>query len=290
MIDYDPHIWRDHLLDFRGSVLRKVLPRVLIVAVWGGMVGWFHYAIYPVNMPSTAHALVGLALGLLLVFRTNASYDRFWEGRRQWGTIINATRNLSRGSAAFMHETPELSLKLRLWTAGFAHSVMHRLRDQPSLGAMAARLPPDEVSSSLDSSNVPIAAAIHMSSAIAEARRRGVVTDHEQMLMDTQVANLIDAAGACDRIHRTPLPFAYVVHLRRCLSIYCLTLPFATLDGFGWGQTAVSTMVSFILLGIEEIGVEIEDPFGCDENDLPLEDFCQTVENDLNLAKVNRGS
>ncbi len=251
------------------------------------MVGCFHQFIYPVNVPSTAHALVGLALGLLLVFRTNASYDRFWEGRRQWGTIINATRNLARGSVALMRDTPELGERLRLWTAGFAHAVMHRLRDQHSLGEMAESLPPAEVASSVQSGNVPLAAAIHMSSAIADSRRRNALTDHEQMLMDIQVANLIDAAGACDRIHRTPLPFAYVVHLRRCLSIYCVTLPFAMLDGFGWGQIAVTILVSFLLLGIEEIGVEIEDPFGCDENDLPLEDFCQTVEKDLSVLRLH---
>jgi ion channel-forming bestrophin family protein len=284
LIDYDPHIWRDHLLDFRGSVLRKVLPRVLVVTIWSGLVGWFHHAVHPVNIPSTAHALVGLALGLLLVFRTNASYDRFWEGRRQWGAIVNATRNLARGSAVFMQGAPELGVQLRLWTAGFAAAVMHRLRDQASLGDVAAALPPENVATSVKSGNVPLAAAIFMSSAIAEARRRSVLTAYEQMLMDTQVAYLIDAAGACDRIHRTPLPFAYVVHLRRCLSIYCLTLPFATLDGFGWGQVAVSTLVAFILLGIEEIGVEIEDPFGSDENDLPLEEFCQTVQRDLSVG------
>ena len=284
MIDYDPHIWWDHLFDYRGSVLRKVLPRVLIVTVWSGGVGWFHHAMYPVNVPSTAHALVGLALGLLLVFRTNASYDRFWEGRRQWGTIINATRNLSRGASAFMRDVPELGKRLRLWTAAFAYAVMNRLREEASLGKIAAALPPEEVAASIASGNVPLAAATQMSLAIAEARRCEALTDHEQMLMDTQVANLIDAAGACDRIHRTPLPFAYVVHLRRCLSIYCATLPFATLDGFGWGQVVVSTLVAFILLGIEEIGVEIEDPFGCDANDLPLEDFCQTAERDLNVG------
>lgn len=265
-------------------MLKKVLPRVLVVTVWSGLVGWFHQAVQPVNMPSTAHALVGLALGLLLVFRTNSSYDRFWEGRRQWGSIVNATRNLSRASSAFMRNAPEVSKQLRLWTAGFAYALMYRLREQSSLGEIANALPQEKVAWSVESSNVPLAAAIHISAAIAEARRGNVITDHEQMLMDMQVANLIDAAGACDRIHRTPLPFAYVVHLRRCLSIYCLTLPFAVLDGFGWGQVAVSSLIAFILLGIEEIGVEIEDPFGCDENDLPLENFCQTVRRDLSVG------
>jgi ion channel-forming bestrophin family protein len=284
LIDYDPHIWRDHLLDFRGSVLRKVLPRVLIVTVWSVLVGWFHTTVQPVSVPSTAHALIGLALGLLLVFRTNASYDRFWEGRRQWGSIINASRNLSRGSTALMRDVPDLGGKVRKWTGGFAHAVMHRLRDKASLGEAASYLPADLVTQCESMENVPLAASVQISLAIADARRCSALTEHEQMLMDTQVALLIDAAGACDRIHRTPLPFAYVVHLRRALSIYCLTLPFAAISGFGWVQVAVSTLITFILLGIEEIGVEIEDPFGNDENDLPLERFCKTVESDLNIV------
>lgn len=98
--------------------------------------------------------------------------------------------------------------------------------------------------------------------------------------MDTQVAALIDAACACDRIHKTPLPFAYVVH-RGGAALVLRTLPFATLEGFGWGEILVTALVAFVLLGIEEIGVEIEDPFGTDDNDLPLERFCETVERDM---------
>ncbi|MEI7687752.1 MAG: bestrophin family protein [Planctomycetota bacterium] len=281
MIEYDPHQWRDHLLDVKGSVLRKVGPRVLLVCLWAALVGVFDREVRSVSIPWVAHSLVGVALGLLLVFRTNASYDRFWEGRRQWGSITNASRNLARGSVALMRDVPELSERVRLWTAAFAHTVKERLRNGGGVGAAAAWLPEAPAKRAQESSNGPLAASIQISSAIAEARRQGGLTDYEQMLMDGQVAALIDCAGACDRIHKTPLPFAYVVHLRSALILYCGTLPFAMLDEFGWGEILVTGLITFVMLGIEEIGVEIEDPFGTDDNDLPLEGFCATIERDM---------
>ncbi len=281
MIDYDPHRWRDHVLDVKGSVLRKVGPRVLLACVWAALVAWYDDAVMSVSIPATAHALVGTALGLLLVFRTNASYDRWWEGRRQWGSIINASRNLARGATALIREAPALSDGVRDWTAAFAHAAMQRLRGDGGVGLAASWVPADDVARAEASGNGPLFAATRISATLAEARRRGALTDYEQMLMDTQVAALIDCAGACDRIHKTPLPFAYVVHLRTALILYSATLPFAMLREFGWGEIMVTGLIAFVLLGIEEIGVEIEDPFGLDDNDLPLEKFCATVERDV---------
>ncbi len=289
MIDYDPHSWREHLLDIKGSVLRRVGPRLLLVAAWAGIVALFdYYQIVSMRIPSIAHSLVGVALGLLLVFRTNASYDRYWEGRRQWGAIVNASRNLARGASALIFESPELSNRVRDWTAAFPHAAMHRLRNGNGVGAAALWLPAEEVDRTREI-NGPLFVATQISMALAEARRGSALTDQEQLLMDTQVAALIDAAGACDRIHKTPLPFAYVVHLRSALVLYCITLPFAMLPEFGPGEIVVTLFVSFVLLGIEEIGVEIEDPFGTDANDLPLEDFCATIERDVrrDMRKVS---
>jgi putative membrane protein len=98
---------------------------------------------------------------------------------------------------------------------------------------------------------------------------------------------LIDYIGACERIHKTPLPFAYVVHLRRALILYCITLPFALIESYGWSTVIDTLLIAYILFGIEEIGVEIEDPFGEDDNDLPLEKICATIEG--NLLSVIQG-
>jgi putative membrane protein len=287
VIDYDPHQWRDHLFDVKGSVLRKVGPRVLLACAWAALVASIDHEVVSVKIPPVGHSLVGVALGLLLVFRTNASYDRFWEGRRQWGSIVNASRNLARGSVALIREAPEFSERVRTWTAAFAYAAMQRLRNSGGLGAAAAWVSEMESRRAEESGNGPLAVSIQISAAIAEARRAGKLTDYEQMLMDTQVAALIDAIGACDRIHKTPLPFAYVVHLRTALILYCGTLPFAMLGEFGWGEVLVTGLITFVLLGIEEIGVEIEDPFGTDDNDLPLDRFCSTIERDLRGVAKN---
>jgi ion channel-forming bestrophin family protein len=285
MINYDPHDWRSHLLDIHGSMIREISGRVLTCALWSVGVVALHKFLGrqggSLSIPETAHALIGVALGLLLVFRTNASYDRFWEGRKQWGAIVNESRNLARAASVYLSGAPDLVRPVTLWASAFAWATMYRLRDQTGVGVIAEKLPAAEVQAVLDEKHCPLAVARRMSALIAEARRRGVITDIVQVTIDQNVQLLVDYMGACERIHNTRMPFAYMVHLRRALILYCFTLPFALVDRFGWGACAAATLIAYILYGIEEIGVEIEDPFGEDENDLPLESICATIERDL---------
>ena len=149
------------------------------------------------------------------------------------------------------------------------------------LGPIRGELPEDEVQSVLESDHVPLAVSQRISSLLLEARQQGLISDYVQMTIDQHVARLIDSLGSCERIHNTPLPFAYVVHLRRALIAYCFTLPFALLDSFEWGTIPATLLIAYLMYGIEEIGVEIADPFGNDDNDLPLEDLCQRIEGNL---------
>jgi putative membrane protein len=232
-------------------------------------------------VPATVHGLVGVALGLLLVFRTNASYDRFWEGRKQWGGIVNETRNLARAARALLRDVPELRGAIVRWTIVWAFATMHRLRGTVGLGPVSLVLPADEVEAVLEAEHPPLAIATRISELIAEARRRGAVGEYGQLALDQNVQLLVDYMGACERIHKTPLPFAYVVHLRRALILYCYSLPFALVREFGWNTVLATFVVAYTFFGIEEIGVEIEDPFGTDDNDLPLERICGTIEANL---------
>src|SRR5262249_16451440 len=106
MIEYDKHNWMDHLFDIDGSMVREILGRVTACVAWSALIAAFHVLVQPVGIIATPHTLVGLALGLLMVFRTNSSYDRYWEGRRQWGSIINESRNLARGARAYLAGDP----------------------------------------------------------------------------------------------------------------------------------------------------------------------------------------
>ncbi len=282
MIDYDAHDWRSHLFDIKGSMVREIVARVLMCFLWSVAVilAWEAGA-RQLAISEKAHVLIGLALSLLLVFRTNASYDRFWEGRKMWGGIVNETRNLARSSSVLLADAPDLTRRLILWTAAFPYATMNVLRGGSGLGPPADELPAEEVKAALEAQHVPLAVSGRMSEQLAEARRRGLISDYQQMTLDQNVQLLIDYMGACERIHKTPLPFAYVVHLRRALLVYCFTLPFALVETYGWGTILVCLVIPYILFGVEEIGVEIEDPFGADDNDLPLERFCANIEGNL---------
>ncbi|MEW5852618.1 MAG: bestrophin family ion channel [Myxococcota bacterium] len=280
MIQYDAHNWREHLWDVKGSMVADIAARVMACVAWSAAVTWVHLKVTPVAFPATLHSLVGLALGLLLVFRTNASYDRFWEGRKLWGGIVNETRNLARASRALISDDA-LVREIVGWTVAFPYACMHSLRGVKSLGAAADALPPDEVAEVVKAAHVPTAVALRISQTLQRARLQGLISDYVQMTVDANVQQLIDYIGGCERIHKTPLPFAYVVHLRRALILYTFTLPFALVDSFGWGTVLGTLVLAYTFFGIEEIGVEIEDPFGEDDNDLPLEDICRTIETNL---------
>lgn len=131
---------------------------------------------------------------------------------------------------------------------------------------------------SVATSATALAAAGRMTDLVTAAQREGIVTDVQQATLDADTNALVDCLGGCERIVQTPLPFAYVVHLRRALLLYCGTLPFVLVEALGVYTIPATLLVAYVLLGIEEIGVEIESPFGDAPNDLPLDRICSSIE------------
>jgi putative membrane protein len=275
---YDKENWYRQLLDMKGSMVREIFSRVLFCFLWSAAVVAFDQFVYKVGVANVAHMIVGTFLSLLLVFRTNSSYDRWWEGRRQWGAIINETRNLARAVSIHLKEDPLIVRRAIGWTMEMPWAIMYSLRKSKWRAPASEGLPLDEVEQVTASQHVPLAIGRKISALLAEGRRKGLISDYVMMSIDNNVQLLVDYFGACERIHKTPLPFAYVVHLRRALIIYVFTLPFALLSTFGWETVPATLLIAYILFGIEEIGVEIEDPFGEDPNDLPLELYCHGIQ------------
>jgi ion channel-forming bestrophin family protein len=276
VIDYDPHQWRTTFFAVKGSMLRAILARVSIAMAFAFGITAVHYWVYPMSIPeaSTAHGLVGPALGLLLVFRTNSSYDRWWEGRKLWGSIVNTSRNLARGVTVQLAMDPERVTRILKLTAAWPYSAKEQLRLQPHV---TQGCDPRDEESLRDAQHLPTAIARRITFLLDEARRQGKLTDIQFTDLDDNNQILVDCIGACERIHKTPLPFAYVVHLRRAMVLFCGTLPFALLARFGPWSIVITLIVSYIMFGIEEIGVEIEDPFEIDDNDLPLDRICDGI-------------
>ena len=282
MIDYDPHDWWSHFWDVKGSMVREIMGRVAMLTLWSSaVVVVFELLGLKIAIPLSVHGLVGVALGMLMVFRTNASYDRFWEGRKLWGGIVNECRNLARGLSVHLAADPALRDEALRWAVAWPYAAMSSLRGEHSLGASARFLGPEDLEWARCAQHVPLAIACRLTGYLKEARDRSVISDYVMTALDQNVQQLIDYIGGCERIHKTPLPFAYMVHVRRALVLYCFALPFALVSDFGWETIPVSLVVAYVFFGIEEIGVEIEDPFGLDDNDLPLESICQTIDGNL---------
>jgi putative membrane protein len=289
MTPYDPRKWTSHLLDIEGSMVREILGRVAASVVWSAIVTAAYMTgpdyIRQFSISSTAHALTGTVLGLLLVFRTNSSYDRFWEGRKQWGGIVNESRNLSRQVSVWLATDPALVREVISWVIAFPFATMQRIRGKEGLGLVVKDLDSTDVKAVESSRHLPLAIARIISSRLLAARDRSLIDGLQLASLDKNVQLLIDYCGACERIRTTPLPFAYAVHLRRVLIVYCFTLPLALVNEFGWATIPTSLVISYALFGIEEIGVEIEDPFGYTTNDLPVEKICSGIEEVLSELK-----
>jgi ion channel-forming bestrophin family protein len=269
----------------KGSVIPTIISRVL----WCGAFGLFVSVLSFYQMPVGAKALGGvvpsIVLGLLLVFRTNTAYERFWEGRKAWGTIVNSIRNLSRLIWVAIIEIDPLHRYekeeiLKLLVA-FAIATKLHLRSRPVDDKLAQFVSPMQFSKLETMNNPPLEIVFWISDYLQAKQEQGQIGLYQMNELQNLLNSLVDMLGACERILRTPIPLAYAIHLKQLLLIYCLLLPFQVVDELRWWTAPVVALVSFTLFGIEAIGVEIENPFGTDPNDLPLDTICNTIEKNI---------
>ena len=238
---------------------------------------------YSLETPYQTVSVVGAALFFLMVFRTNASYDRWWEGRKKWGMIINRTRDFARQTCGFVDEHFLVDNMVR-WTVAFAVCTKRHLRFERELDELEGKLAADEIERIQEAKHMPLYCLERLTTytrTALESPRNKLMSDITFAAMDANLTQFEDELGACERILKTPFPYAYVVHLRTFMTLWLTALPFALLSSCGWLTIPTVAMVAYALLGIETIGVEIENPFGHDFNDLPLDTICDTISTNL---------
>jgi ion channel-forming bestrophin family protein len=269
----------------QGSVIPTITSRVLWCGAFGLFVSVLSFYKIPVGAKALGGVVPSIVLGLLLVFRTNTAYERFWEGRKAWGTIVNSIRNLSRLIWVAIIEIDPLHRYekeeiLRLLVA-FAIATKLHLRSQLVDDKLAQFVSPMQFSKLETMNNPPLEIVFWISDYLQAKQEQGQIALYQMNELQSLLNGLVDMLGACERILRTPIPLAYAIHLKQLLLIYCLLLPFQVVDELHWWTAPVVALVSFTLFGIEAIGVEIENPFGTDPNDLPLDTICNTIEKNI---------
>jgi putative membrane protein len=231
------------------------------------------------HIPILVHTLVGVALGLLLVFRTNASYDRWWEGRKLLGLLVNRTRDFNRQVVAYL-DAPDLATEhatLQRWTDAFVRTGIQVLRRERDLDALGEVLLPEERARLADVEHRAICIQQWITNRLVELARQGRLTEERLRTIDGNLTVWSDALGACERIAKTPLPIAYAQHTKLLVSLFCFSAPFALAQSITWFTPVGAVALAFALFGVDEIGVEIEDPFGYDANDLPMDAIAATI-------------
>jgi putative membrane protein len=278
--------WFRILLQLRGSVIPSILPRVLLCGIFGFLISLLNAFGIDVSLPTLSSVVPSIVLGLLLVFRTNTAYERFWEGRKAWGTLVNTVRNLARIIWVTVEEKDpkdrhEKIAALRLLVA-FAVATKLHLRSEPIVTELEALMPPDCYEKLKTMNNPPLEVAFWIGNYFQQQYNRDRIDGYQLINMFQLLDKMVEVLGSCERILRTPIPLAYSIHLKQLLLLYCLTLPFQVVMELGWSTAPIVALISFAVFGIEEIGIEIENPFGRDPNDLPLDQICQTMQININ--------
>ena len=275
----------------QGSVTPRVAPRVAGFAIFAGLVGLlWHNVPWDLSLAIAPYEVAGAVLGVLLVMRTNAGYDRWWEARKLWGGIVNQTRNLAIMAIEYgPEETAWRSRVVRL-AATFPHVARSSLRGQRELPDAIRLLGPAVATHIENSGHMAICVSQLIAAELRKACDAGQLDRFAFLQLDRERALLIDHLGACERILKTPLPMVYAIKIRRFLTLFLATLPFAILDKAGVATPLIVALVAYSLLALDQIGVELENPFSPSNlSHLPLDQICQTIEqNVIDAARVSR--
>ncbi|ARB44581.1 bestrophin family protein [Alloalcanivorax xenomutans] len=273
------------LIALRGSVVPDILPHILLVALFASamtLVSQYHvldvshYTVMPVT-------LLGIVLSILLSFRNNAAYDRWWEARKQWGQMVYEIRSLARTSATLLgnkelgNEEPDRRELLGLVLA-YAHALRGQLRDEDVREDLLKVQSPAVVEQALDHHNGADWFLRRAGDWVGERYREGRLDSIGVSLLDQRLTALAGVQAASERIAQTPLPFAYALLAHRTAYVYCYLLPFVLIGSLGWGTPLFVAVVAYTFFGLDRLAEHLEMPFGREANDLPLDTICRIHE------------
>jgi putative membrane protein len=299
VVEEKKNVWLHLVFRVHGTVLPKIWPRVTVVTIFAvllTLIDEMHIQDL-ITLTNTPFVLVGLPLGIFLGFRNSASYDRFWEGRKLWGSLVNTTRSAARQYLLYVGpqrdgvpvepaseeeraEVERLRKRLVTRTIAFVHALRASLRDE-SVEQLAPYLDGDEVERLRGERNVPSAITFGTGQLLRDAWQRGWIHPWNLRLFEDTLVALTDIHGACERIKTTPVPFSYIALIHRIVAVYCFFLPLGLIDTLHHYTPLAVAMVSYSLFGLDAIGDEIEMPFGKDTNDLPLAQLATNIEINL---------
>ena len=303
MIEYNNKVWFRHILHFhKTDTFRILMWEMLIVAAYTAVVAAIEIQVLrnlrlsgadesigsALKNTTIMHSILGFVLSLLVVFRTNTAYDRWWEGRKLWGALVNNTRNLAVKINAFLPEACGSEREFfNTMIGNFPTALKEHLRsgikfDQlQDIDGFKERLSDRE-----HAPNLMIQTMYRKTKSLYNA---GHISGDELIVIDKELKSFFDIMGACERIKNTPIPFSYNIFLKKFIFFYIVTLPIGFVAYFEYWAVPISVFVFYVLVSLEIIAEEIEMPFGLDPNDLPTQKLSEMIRRNVDEIFADQG-
>jgi len=284
MITYNPKDWWKLIFAFhRSDTFRVLLPGMIAVACYTAIIAWLENEVFHVTFRNTTvvHTLIGFVLSMLLIFRTNTAYERWWEGRKLWGSFVNNSRNLALKLNAFL---PEASTEQRAMFRALIHNFIHASKDHLRKGVDVKKLTVEggyDAAYFAKGGHVPNQVLKALFVEINRLYTSGEISGEQLIVLNAELQSFADNLGACERIKKTPIPYAYSLFLKKVIFLYVFTMPIGFVLDYSYWAVPVVTLIFYAFASIEVIAEEIEDPFGTEANDLPTDSISETIRANL---------
>jgi ion channel-forming bestrophin family protein len=287
MVNYNPKVWFSLVFHaYSRAVMRTLTPVIIFIAFYTTGICYLVldvFRLHESDFHSTVsmHSLLGIVLGLFLVFRTNSSYDRWWEGRKLWGSFVNNTRNISHKLNAFLDRTDHENRQwFSIMIPNLVYSVKEHLRNGTKLSELQS--PDDAFLENIRSvKHIPNRISSMLYTRVNDLYKNKSISGDQLFLIDKELKEFSDILGACERIKNTPIPYSYSMYIKQFIFIYIITLPLGFVTTSGYVTILIVVLVTFVLLSVELIAEEIEDPFGRDINDLPTDELADKIKDNV---------
>ena len=278
MINYNPKAWFTFIFHIhKADTFRKLWPLMLSVAAFSAIVAFLELHYFKLSENNSVsninvmHSILGFVISLLLVFRTNTSYDRWWEGRRLLGELTNVSRNLAIKIKSLQLDKEAMEF-FNYAIPKYAFALKEHLREKLYFGKNSFLIEVD------GGKHIPNQIAGRLSSRVYDLHAEGKITGEQLIILSTDLNRFTDICGGCERIKKTPIPFSYSAFIKKFMFLYVITLPFGWVFSLGFYVVLIVPFILYVLASLELIAEEIEDPFGFDANDLPVDQICDNIE------------
>jgi putative membrane protein len=279
MVSYNPKDWLTFIFRFhKADTFRKLIPMMITIGVYSAVIAYLELDYWKlpedshVKNISIMHGMLGFVISLLLAYRTNTAYDRWWEGRKTWGSLVNNSRNLAIKLSVILTEEKD-RVFFRKIIPSYASILNKHLKDEETGKQLF-----DDVDLEIDHhKHRPNQVAKMLFQKVNDLYKSNKITGDQLIILNNEVQSFTDICGACERIKNTPIPYSYSAFIKKFIFFYVMTLPFGYVFSLGYYVIPVVVFIFYVLASLELIAEEIEDPFGSDENDLPTEKIASNI-------------